>query len=55
MMAGMNLGADLILQWAGPGHPNQFVLTWLGMTVGMFAGMGFGCGLAEALRIAVRR
>jgi len=55
MMAGMNLGADLILQWAGPGHPQQFVLAWFGMTVGMFAGMGFACGLAEALRIAIRR
>ncbi len=55
MIMGMNQGADLILQWAGPGHPQQFVLAWLGMTVGMFAGMGFGCGLAEALRIAVRR
>jgi hypothetical protein len=55
MIVGMNQGADLILQLAGPGHPQQFVLAWLGMTVGMFAGMGFGCGLAEALRIAVRR
>ncbi len=55
MIVGMNQGADLVLQWAGPGHPQQFVLAWLGMSVGMFAGMGFGCSLAEALRIVVRR
>lgn len=55
MIVGMNQGADLVLQCAGPGHPQQFVLAWLGMTLGMFAGMGFGCGMAEALRIAVRR
>lgn len=55
MIVGMNQGADLILQLAGPGHPQQFVLAWMGMTAGMFAGMAFGCGLAEALRVAVRR
>lgn len=55
MIVGMDQGADLVLQWAGPGHPHQFVLAWLGMSIGMFAGMGLGCGLAEALRIAVRR
>ncbi|MFM8358329.1 MAG: heavy metal translocating P-type ATPase, partial [Verrucomicrobiota bacterium] len=50
MLGGMWLGGDAVLAWAGPGHPQQFVLAWAGMTVGMLAGMGFAGAVGEALR-----
>jgi cation transport ATPase len=50
MAAGMNQGASLMLRWAGPGHPWQFLIAYAGMTFGMMAGMLFACGLTEALR-----
>ncbi len=46
MLVGMNWGGDVVLGWAGPGHPLQFLAAWSGMSAGMLAGMGLGCGLA---------
>ncbi len=54
MVVGMNEGADVLLRWAGPGHPAQFVMAWTGMTVGMLVGMTFACGLAEAIRVGLK-
>lgn len=55
MLGGMWLGGDAVLAWAGPGHPQQFVLAWAGMTAGMLAGMGFACAVGEALRATLGR
>ncbi len=52
MTAGMSGGATLALRIAGPMHPWQFPAVFLGMTVGMLAGMYFACALAEAARPA---
>ncbi len=52
MTAGMSGGATLALQLTGPMHPWQFPAVFLGMTVGMLAGMYFACALAEAARPA---
>jgi heavy metal translocating P-type ATPase len=49
MLVGMNWGGDVVLGWAGPGHPLQFVAAWVGMSVGMLAGMGLGCGVAAVV------
>lgn len=49
MLVGMNWGGDVVLQWAGPGHPLQFLAAWSGMSVGMLAGMGLGCGVAAVV------
>lgn len=53
MGVGMNGGGDVLLHWAGPGHPAQFILAWTGMTAGMLVGMTFACALAEAIRVAL--
>jgi heavy metal translocating P-type ATPase len=49
MVAGMAWGASLALRWAGPMHPQQFLLALGGMTFGMLAGMFFACELARVL------
>jgi magnesium-transporting ATPase (P-type) len=49
MVAGMAWGASLALRWAGPMHPQQFLLALGGMTLGMLAGMIFACELARVL------
>lgn len=54
MAGGMDWGATRALRWAGPGHPWQFLVAYLGMTVGMMAGMLFTCGVLEALRRRAR-
>ena len=50
MAGGMNWGASLVLRWAGPGHPWQFLIAYGGMTLGMMSGMLFVCAFTEALR-----
>jgi len=55
MILGMAWGADAVLQALGPGHPHQFLGAYVGMTLGMLAGMGFVCGAGEALAAAIRR
>jgi hypothetical protein len=50
MAGGMNWGAALVLRWAGPGHPWQFLIAYGGMTLGMMSGMLFVCAFTEALR-----
>ena len=50
MAGGMNWGASLVLRWAGPGHPWQFLIAYGGMTLGMLGAMVFACALTEALR-----
>jgi soluble P-type ATPase len=50
MAGGMNWGASLVLRWAGPGHPWQFLIAYGGMTLGMMGAMVFACALTEALR-----
>lgn len=54
MAGGMNWGASLVLHWAGPGHPWQFLIAYGGMTVGMMSGMLFVCAFTEALRHHLR-
>lgn len=54
MVLGMSYGADLALKWAGPMHPLQFLVAFAGMNAGMLAGMFFGCGVDQALEIALR-
>ncbi len=49
MVAGMAWGASLALHWAGPMHPQQFLLALGGMTLGMLVGMCFACELARVL------
>ena len=49
MVVGMAWGASLALRWAGPMHPQQFLLAFGGMTFGMLAGMIFACELTRAL------
>jgi hypothetical protein len=49
MVVGMAWGASLMLRWAGPMHPQQFLLALSGMTLGMLAGMFFACELARVL------
>jgi heavy metal translocating P-type ATPase len=49
MVVGMAWGASLMLRWAGPMHPQQFLLALGGMTLGMLAGMFFACELARVL------
>ncbi|MCW5558419.1 MAG: cation-translocating P-type ATPase, partial [Verrucomicrobiae bacterium] len=49
MVLGMSWGADLILHWAGPGHPHQFLIAFAGMTGGMLIGMFFACAAGEAV------
>ncbi|MBL9173809.1 MAG: heavy metal translocating P-type ATPase [Verrucomicrobiales bacterium] len=53
MILGMSWGADAILRWAGPGHPLQFLLALVGMTLGMLIGMFFACAAGEAVAAAV--
>jgi hypothetical protein len=48
MIVGMAWGASLALRWAGPMHPQQFLIALAGMTLGMLAGMIFACELARA-------
>jgi hypothetical protein len=43
MVIGMGCGAKLVLLWAGPMHPHQFLLALCGMTIGMTAGMLVCC------------
>lgn len=52
MVLGMAWGADLALGWAGPGHPQQFLIAVAGMTLGMLVGMFFACAAGEALLAA---
>ena len=54
MAGGMNWGASLVLRWAGPGHPWQFLIAYGGMTLGMMSGMLFVCAFTEALRHHLR-
>lgn len=54
MVFGMSYGADLALKWAGPMNPHQFPLAFTGMSIGMLAGMFFGCGVDQALDIGLR-
>lgn len=54
MAGGMNWGAALVLRWAGPGHPWQFLIAYGGMTLGMLSGMLFVCAFTEALRHHLR-
>ena len=54
MAGGMNWGAALVLRWAGPGHPWQFLIAYGGMTLGMMSGMLFVCAFTEALRHHLR-
>lgn len=54
MAGGMNWGASLVLRWAGPGHPWQFLIAYGGMTAGMMSGMLFVCAFTEALRHHLR-
>jgi heavy metal translocating P-type ATPase len=49
MVFGMSWGADFVLKWAGPMHPNQFLLAFGGMTLGMLLFMGFACALAQSI------
>lgn len=53
MGLGMNEGADVLLHWAGPGHPAQFLVAWTGMTAGMLLGMTLACALAAAIRVGL--
>ncbi|MEN9678298.1 MAG: hypothetical protein RIS76_4194 [Verrucomicrobiota bacterium] len=55
MILGMGWGADLVLQWAGPGHPRQFLFAFAGMTAGMLTGMFFACAAGEAIAAALRK
>jgi hypothetical protein len=54
MAGGMNWGAALVLRWAGPRHPWQFLIAYGGMTLGMMSGMLFVCAFTEALRHHLR-
>jgi soluble P-type ATPase len=54
MAGGMNWGASLVLRWAGPGHPWQFLIAYGGMTAGMMSGMLFVCAFTEAIRHHLR-
>ena len=54
MIVGMGWGGDLALGWAGPGHPQQFLVACAGMTLGMLAGMFFACA-AGAAALAARQ
>jgi hypothetical protein len=49
MVVGMAWGASLTLRWAGPMHPQQFLLALGGMTLGMLAGMFFACELSRVV------
>jgi len=49
MVLGMAWGANLVLGWAGPGHPAQFLIAFAGMTGGMLVGMFFACAAGEAM------
>jgi hypothetical protein len=49
MILGMSFGASIALKWAGPLHPQQFLIALGGMTLGMLAGMIFFCELARVL------
>jgi hypothetical protein len=49
MVAGMAWGASLALRWAGPMHPQQFLIALGGMTLGMLAGMFFACELGRMI------
>jgi hypothetical protein len=49
MVFGMGWGAEAVLGWAGPGHPQQFLLAFFGMSAGMILGMFLGCALGEAI------
>ncbi len=55
MVFGMGWGADLMLGWLGPAHPQQFIGAFAGMTAGMLAGMFFVCAAAEAVAAGWRR
>ena len=55
MILGMGWGADLVLHWAGPGHPRQFLFAFAGMTAGMLTGMFFACAAGEAMAAGLRK
>jgi hypothetical protein len=55
MMGGMALGAEAALKWAGPMHPHQFLLAYIGMSAGMALGMTFACAAGEAAVSALGR
>src|SRR5260370_30691889 len=48
MIVGMAWGASLALRWAGPMHPQQFLIALGGMTLRMLAGVIFACEFARA-------
>lgn len=52
MLAGMVLGGGVAVRWLAPMSPWQFVAAWGGMTAGMLLGMGWGCAVVEAVKVA---
>lgn len=52
MLWGMSAGADGLLKAFGPLHPHQFLIAFVGMTLGMLVAMIFACATLQALAVA---
>jgi hypothetical protein len=55
MIAGMAFGGFVFLRWLGSFVPDRFLLSFIGMSVGMLLGMFLCCELGRALMLAWRR
>jgi soluble P-type ATPase len=55
MVWGMSLGNCVFMKWLGPLVPNLFLLSFVGMTIGMLLGMFFCCELGRAIGLAWQR
>ncbi len=54
MLLGMSFGSFVAMKLVGTVHPQQFLISFIGMTVGMLLGMFFCCELGRAIVLWVR-
>jgi hypothetical protein len=52
MVWGMIFGDYVLVKWLGPVVPNLFLLSFVGMTIGMLLGMFLCCELGRSIRLA---
>jgi hypothetical protein len=54
MVLGMSYGSFVFVKLFGAVHPQRFLISFAGMTVGMLLGMFFCCELGRALVLWIR-